>query len=414
MPRRVAFIVHAYPRTSEAFIRTAAMGLIRDGYAVDMVPLNGEPDAAGASEPETEFGGALRVIRPGEAMGGAGAARGAFRGLVARHGVSALKAVDPTRFSRATFTLRPLMLADALNRGGPYDVVHCQFGTVAEPIIALRRAGLLSAPVVVHFRGYDISSFLEKAGPEAYDTIFAEADWFIANCRHFRNRAVELGCDPSRIDVVPSGCDLTRFPFAPRTAPAEGPVRLLAVGRLVDKKGHDLAIDAVRRLRERGRDVLLRIVGEGALRLELETAVAAAGLEAHVELAGELPHEAIAGELRRAHVFLAPSRRAAGGDEDGPVNTLKEAMATGAPVVAADHGGIPELVEHGVNGLLCREGDAADLADRVDEMIAAAPRWPEFGREGRSTVETRYSLEVATRKLRDVYDRALNTTALSM
>lgn len=399
--------MHAYPILSEVFISYAALGLIRNGWSVDVIPINGDEDPVSERHPvQAELEPVMRVIRPSDSEAGGGAG-GAMRSLLARHGLGALKAIDPTRFARETFTLRPLLLAEALSRGGPYDVVHCQFGTLAGPVIALRRAGLLDARIVVHFRGNDISTFVQKFGQSAYDITFAEADWFVANCRHFRNRAVELGCDPGRIDVVPSGCDVARFPFAPRTPPESGPVELLAVGRLVEKKGHDLAIEAARLLGERGRDVRLRIVGEGPLRGALEAAVAAAGLGDRVAFAGALPHAAIAGEFTGAHVFLAPSRRGADGDEDAPVNTLKEAMASGCPLVASRHGGIPELVEHGVNGLLADENDAADLADTIQEMIEAGPLWPALGRAGRRTVEARFSLEVSTRKLLDVYAKTL-------
>jgi colanic acid/amylovoran biosynthesis glycosyltransferase len=404
--RRVALIVHSYPIMSEVFISYAALGLVRAGWSVDIIAVSGAESAGAEAHPvQAELEREIRVIRatdvttrgPGSAM----------RSLMAQRGIGALKTIDPTRFARDTFTLRPLLLAEALSRGGPYDVVHCQFGTLAAPVLALRRAGLLDARVVVHFRGADISTYVRQFGASAYDTVFDEADWFAANCRHFRNLAIELGCDPARIDVVPSGCDVARFPFAPRTAPETGPTRLLAVGRLVGKKGHDLAIAAMGALRDRGRDARLRIVGDGPLRDDLEAAVAAAGLGDRVEFAGELPHAAIADELARAHIFIAPSRQGPDGDQDGPVNTLKEAMACGAPVVAARHGGIPELVEHGVNGLLCAEDDAGDLADRIDEMLDAAPLWPAFGRAGRRTVEAKFSLEVATKKLVDVYAKTL-------
>ena len=405
--KKVALVVYGYPIISEVFISYTALGLARNGWSVDIISMNGsdDPDCESHSI-HAELDGVVRVIRVGE-RGPSGGARAALRDMVSRHGLAALRTMDPTRFSRAAFSLRPLHLANALNRGGPYDVVHCQFGTLAAPLVALRRAGLLESRIVVHFRGNDISTYVRRAGPTVYDATFAGADWFVANCRHFRNLAIELGCDPARIDVVPSGCDMQRFPFRERGAPGSGPVRLLAVGRLVDKKGHDLAVAAVALLAARGIDVRLRIVGEGPLRAALEAQIAAAGLGDRVALLGELPHAAIAGELDRTDIFLAPSRQAADGDQDGPVNTLKEAMAAGAPVVAARHGGIPELVEHGVSGLLCAEDDAGALAETIAEMIDASALWPAFGRAGRRTIEARFSLEVATRKLVDVYAKSL-------
>ena len=403
--RRVAFVAHAYPVMSEVFVSYAAAGLIRAGWRVDVVTTNGEvPPDAERHPVEAEIAPAIRVFRPTTIPG---ARRAAVRDLVSRHGLGAFSVGDPTRFTSAALSRKLLHLADTLGGRGPFDIVHCHFGTLAPPVLALRRAGFFDARVVVHLRGNDISRFVLQNGLDAYGRVFEDADRIVANCGHFRDRAVELGCDPSRIDVVPSGCDVDRFPFAERTAPTGRPVRLLSIGRLVDKKGHDLLIAAMALLRDAGRDATLRIVGEGPLRPRLEAAVRDAGLADRVVLVGALPHSAIAAALAEADVLVAASRRAADGDEDGPVNTVKEAMASGAPVVATRHGGIPELVLDGATGLLCAEGDAAALADAIARMIALAPRWPDLGRAARRRVEERFSLRVATSLLERVYERAI-------
>jgi colanic acid/amylovoran biosynthesis glycosyltransferase len=400
--RRAAFVVSDYPVMSETFVMYSALGLIRNGWSVDVVPVGAGRESA---EPrrethpvEAELHG-LRVLRPG-----APARPGeALRRLWRHHGPAALLALDPTRFSRAAFTLKPLYVADVLSEGGPYDVVHCHFGNLAGPILELRRAGLFRAKVVVHFRGNDISRHVAAFGDHVYDEVFAEADWFVANSRHFRDRAIALGCDPARIDVVPSGCDVARFPFVDRPPPDGRPVRLLSVGRLVEKKGHSLAIAATRRLRADGRDVSLRIVGAGPMRDALEAD--AADLGDAVVFVGSAPHHAIHAELAAADVFLAPSVRSPDGDEDGPVNTVKEAMACGTPVVASRHGGIPELIRHGATGMLCAEGDAADLAAKIADTIAAADRWPDIRRAARADVEAKFSLDASTAKLASIYEK---------
>ena len=166
---RVALIVYGYPIPSEVFISYAALGLVRSGCAVDIIPINGVDEPAGAPHPvQAELAGAVRVIRAPDPAGGGGAGQ-AMRSLIARHGVSALAGDRSDAVRSRHLHLRPLLLADALSRGGPYDVVHCQFGTLAAPVLALRRAGLLDARVVVHFRGNDISTFVHRAGPAAYD-----------------------------------------------------------------------------------------------------------------------------------------------------------------------------------------------------------------------------------------------------
>jgi colanic acid/amylovoran biosynthesis glycosyltransferase len=95
------------------------------------------------------------------------------------------------------------------------------------------------------------------------------------------------------------------------------------------------------------------------------------------------------------------------GDADAPVNTLKEAMATGLPVIATRHGGIPELVEHGVNGLLVPERDPAAIAAALRELAAAPERWHTMGQCGREAVVERYGLEEVASMTLAAYRRAL-------
>lgn len=408
---KVAFVVGRYPVVSEVFILNAAAGLLDRGARLSILPIE---DAASVDGPRhsvqdrieerawiaTPSGGQTLPARLGDAPR-------IFRDLVRRHGIGVVAILNPFVFGRSVLRLWPAVFLHALGDRTDYDVIHCQFGHLAAPILALRRLGFLKGAVVVHFRGYDITVHVRAKGEGVYRDVFREADGFLANSRFFHRRAVELGCDPDRIATVSSPCDLQRFGFVDRSPPESRPVRLVSVGRLVEKKGFGDAVRAIALLRERGLDVHLRIIGEGPWRGRIEEAIAACGVGDRVDLAGERTQEEIRQELAAADIFIACSVTARSGDQDGPVNTLKEAMATGLPVVATRHGGITELVTDGVTGLLVEEGDPADLADRIAELIAEPARWRSMGLAGRAAVEAVCSVEGVVDRMLDVYHRAL-------
>ena len=352
---KVSLLAYLFPVYSETFVSELARGLIAAGCALNVHTL--QPAARGAVAPTD-----VPVSRPG------------------------LPAWLPA--SLAGPALIPAR-ARMLRRAGRLDVVHCQFATIALSALRHLRIGALrTRAFVVHLRGYDITTFVEERGPDIYAPVFARADLMIANCRHFRDRAVALGCPPEKIVVIGSPIDTSRFaaPDEPRAAARGRATRLVAVGRLVEKKGFADAIDAVARLTEAGRNVTLEILGDGPLRADLERRIARAGLGGHVTLAGAVDPGHVLAALHRADIALAPSVRATTGDEDAPVNTVKEALATELPVVATRHGGIPELVIPGENGALVPERDPAAMAHAIAEMMDNPLMRAELGRAGRRKV----------------------------
>ena len=185
------------------------------------------------------------------------------------------------------------------------------------------------------------------------------------------------------------------------------PTRIVVVGRLVEKKGVSHAIEAVARLRDSGRAVRLSIVGDGPLRLELESMVEALRVGDRVQFLGSKTREEVAEILAAAHLLLAPSVTAADGDQEGIPNTLKEAMAAGLPVVSTLHSGIPELVEDGRSGFLVPERDSEALADRVGWLVDRPDSWPDMGRAGRSRVEAEYDIAKLSMRLVELYQSVL-------
>ena len=169
----------------------------------------------------------------------------------------------------------------------------------------------------------------------------------------------------------------------------------------------EYAIRAVAALGAQGVPVHLSIIGDGPLRAPFEALIGELGCAERVELLGWRDQREIIGILDRCHLFVAPSVTAADGNQDAPVNTLKEAMAMGLPVVATHHGGIPELVGDGVSGLLVPERDSEAIAAALHGLMARAASWPQMGAAGRAAVERMFDMRKLNDEIVAVYERLL-------
>jgi glycosyltransferase involved in cell wall biosynthesis len=208
-----------------------------------------------------------------------------------------------------------------------------------------------------------------------------------------------LGCPEEKLRVIHRGIRLSRFPFAPRRAPDSGPASILTVGRLMPKKGPDDLARAFTLLCRRHPNVVLRVVGEGKMQPEMEMILSEAGVRDQVQFLGYLAPNEVAEEMQRAHLFCLPCRVGPDGDSEGIPNALKEAMATGLPVVSTYHAGIPELVEDGVSGYLVPERDVEAIADRLACLLEEPERWEAMGQAGRAKVEVEFSLDSVVQQL---------------
>lgn len=268
-----------------------------------------------------------------------------------------------------TYAARALPVALKLQRTRPYDLC---FGWSAVPAggvaLALRR--LAKLPYLVRVCGPDIPGFERRYGPlypvlaPTIRAVWRGAALVVAKCAGEADmiRAV----DPTvAVSLVPNGVDLAAF--QPATAPSgAGPLRLLCVARLIERKGQHHLIAAVKRLADAGVAVTLDLVGTGDARAANEAQARALGIQERVRFAGYVPREEIAARYAAAHVFVLPSY-----NEGMSVATL-EAMAAGLPVVVTRTGGAAELVEEGVNGLTFDWADVDALTAHL-RYLAADP-----------------------------------------
>jgi len=194
-----------------------------------------------------------------------------------------------------------------------------------------------------------------------------------------------------------NGVDLTMFHASTNPPPA---ARILAVGRLVEKKGFPVLVDACAHLRARGLAFTCDVVGAGPQEDVLRRAIDAAGLGDRIVLRGPLALEAIAETMREATTVVLPCIRALDGNVDALPTVLLEAMASGVPVISTRLSGIPEIIADGETGYLVTPGDAAELADTLARLLTDPERVRRMGRAARVRAEHLFDLRTNVATLR--------------
>jgi len=192
---------------------------------------------------------------------------------------------------------------------------------------------------------------------------------FFATISNFNIKLLtEMGGDPNKLTIVRCGVNSKLFSSRPPKARGKTVVFGL-LGRLVEKKGTHILIDACAELKKTHPNFVVQIVGNGPLQEQLEAQAAALGLTQEIQFLGAKPHSEIAGWLDNLDYFALPCVRDSQGDMDGIPVALMEAMLKGVPVISSDISGVPELVIHNETGLAAKNADAADLTKILEQAM---------------------------------------------
>lgn len=203
-----------------------------------------------------------------------------------------------------------------------------------------------------------------------------------------------------KVRRVYNGVDLSRF--SPSDFGGSKP-SIVSIGRLIEKKGFGDLIKACAFLRAKGVAFHCSIIGEGPLEQTLRAQIATEGLDQSVELTGPRTQAQIAERLAHATVFVLPCTREADGGMDNLPTVIMEAMAAGLPAISTRLGGIPEMIEPGVNGELVPEHDPAALGEAIQRVIAEPALARRFGNRGREIAREKFSIETSARQLQEIF-----------
>ena len=218
--------------------------------------------------------------------------------------------------------------------------------------------------------------------------LYDQVDRFIAPSRFVQNKVVEFGVAPERVSYLPHFVDLNTW--SPNKERGE---YIVYFGRLVEGKGVATLIRALKHVRK----VDLYIIGEGELEGHLKSLAAAEGLS-HIHFLGYRSGEDLTSLVARGLFTVVPSEW-----YDPSPQTVKQSLAVGRPVIGARIGGIPELIDNGVDGMLFAPRSAEDLAAKIESLLDDRSRVEAMGAAARKKVEEQFSPDQHYEGLMDLY-----------
>jgi glycosyltransferase involved in cell wall biosynthesis len=282
------------------------------------------------------------------------------------------------------------------------DLVHAHFGWAGLDV--RRGVTRLGLPWIVSLHGTDVTVEAQRH-PERYRAMLEAADRVTVGSNFLRARLESLGLR-RRLDVIPPGVDLDRFPFqAPRRLP--GDLRLLFVGRLTDGKGAHTLLRALASVRGEEPTASLSLIGDGPLRASLEATACDLGLEGSIGFLGYREPDEVSAALRSADILVMPSESLPNGQAEGSGVVPKEAFASGAQVVATHVGGIGETFPPELRHELVPERQPAMLAHQILSIWRHRRDWAVRAELGRRWVESRFDWAVVGKQLAGIYESML-------
>jgi colanic acid/amylovoran biosynthesis glycosyltransferase len=236
--------------------------------------------------------------------------------------------------------------------------------------------------------------------------VFKEAQLILARSQSLLDGLKALGCPEEKLRLNYTPIPLDAFPATVRHAPEDGAWRLVQACRLIPKKGLFTTLEALRQVVPHFPKLKFVLCGTGPVKDEFLKRRDELGLTQNVEVLGWMSQPKLLAEYQRAHLFLHPSELTDTSDQEGIPNSMLEAMATGLPVVATRHGGIPEAARHGVDSLLVAEKSPDELAAALLSLLRDPAQLTRLSEAAAQTVRSRFGLEASLARLEDCYDEA--------
>ena len=303
-------------------------------------------------------------------------------------------------------------LIQILNRSNA-RLLHIYFGHIAVHLLPLIRSW--PQPSVVSFHGADVLVEMNKpAYRQATEQMLTAVRRVLVRSDSLRRALIDLGCEPSKIEIVCTGIPLREFRFHPRTLPPNREWRFVQACRLIQKKGLPTSLRAFAAFAARYPQATFSIAGAGPLLEELQTLAHQLGVEKQVRFLGLLSQDELRELFFASHIFLHPSETGRDGNQEGVPNSMLEAMATGLPVFATTHGGIPEAIVNGVSGVLVPESDHEALGRALLQAVETPDLLASLARAGADAVAKSFDQTAQVRRLEEIYLETISTASPSL
>jgi glycosyltransferase involved in cell wall biosynthesis len=408
-PMRVGFVVKRYPRYSETFIVREILAHEEAGLPIDIFALRPPNDGHFQDLIARVRASVSYLYLPAEGLLAEDLAAATitvsyfWRALAEASAVlpGLYAALEAGRDEEPRHVYQAVLLAREVRQRGIRHL-HAPFASDAATVarLAARFAGISYSFTA---RAKDI--FHESVQPDDLRRKLRDAAGVVTvSDYHLDYLRRTYGPLANRVQRIYNGLDLQEFRYE---SPRDRPARILAIGRLVEKKGFADLIDACALLARRGRSFSCRIIGHGALKEELREQIERLQLQGQVELVGPRPQSDIIKEVQSAALLAAPCIVCKDGDRDGLPNVIQEALALGTPVVSTDVTGIPEVVRDGETGLQAPQRDPAALAAALERLLTDRDLRVELTSRARRFMEAEFDIRRNTARRRAMFQAAV-------
>ena len=296
-----------------------------------------------------------------------------------------------------------------LVKEGGYSLIHAHFGTGS--IYALSVADAANLPLVVTFHGYDVP--LLKTHRRFFPAfwrywimsrrMFRRVDLFLAASDELKDMLIELGAPAEKVLTWRLGVEIPVI----TEIPEKNGKRIIMVGRYVEKKGFEYAIQAFAKVIKSGTDAILEIIGDGPRKERYISMIKMLDIEKNVVFHGVKKHTETLDMIFHSDILIAPSVVAGNGDRESGILVVKEAGARFVPAIGTIHGGIPEIIDDGKTGFLVKEKDVDDLAGKMLMLLKDGNLRKQMGEAARIKMESEYSLPDRVAVLESHYDSVI-------
>ncbi|MDL0126512.1 glycosyltransferase [Halobacterium salinarum] len=396
---RIAVLVNDFPSISETFIIDQITGLIELGHEVYIFP-KAKPNQSAIHQRVKDYELISKTSYPNipdnkvtRILSGSQV----FIDNLLNNPKQSIESLNFVRYGRDALSLRLLHSVATFNNGD-FDLIFSHFGPNGNRGALLKRTGT-DATLVTVFHGYDVQLALNKRS-NPYAPAFTESDAILVNSESNKQKLIDSGAPQEKIIKHPIGVDTDTFEFRwteDDKINSADTITITTVGRLVEEKGYEYALQAVARIHDDLPPIEYRIVGDGPKRNELEALVENIGIEEIVHFHGEVEQQRVEEILSSSHIFLLASVK------EGFGKVLLEAQSVGLPVVATNTGGIPEAVEKGESALLVPPGEPESLAEQLQYLCENPSLWRTMGEIGRQYVEQEYDIHQLNKRLEQIF-----------
>ena len=391
---KVLIAVDTIPYTSETFVLNHIKGLIDAGIEVKICAFN-KPSDQKIHPVFNEYN--LNGIITYKPVLPAGLISRIFKGIgiflksAVVYPAAAFRSINFFKYGVNAIKLIYLYEMSVFVSKEKFDVVHCHFGTMAKKVAFYQDWGILPYPLITTFHGYDIDTPSIRADKLFYEGVKRRGCLFFVNSSYTKHRVTELGFDVNKIVTAPVSLDTSFFKKKAVSAQRDEIRTLITVARLVEFKGIEYCIRALKSVSDSTAiEFKYIIIGDGPLRNDLELLTVESGLSSKIEFAGSMDQAEIRDNLDKADVFLLTGVKSSDGRQENQGLVIQEAQSMELPVIVSDIGGVSEGIIDGETGFLTEERNVEQIAEKIKLLLTNEELRVRMGKRGRTLAESKY------------------------